>query len=301
MRRLLTVMIAIAGLILGTIANQAALAQEATPPVGEVIEPGECQIGPRAIEDLEQLIGTPTADGAEATPDLTAIGPLTGEAADQETVAAVTATYRELVACLNAGEYLRLYALYTEDYVQRTLAEGGEALAQLDATPSPREEQQTALVSVRDVRLVEGERVAARVETYDPTVGGTIIIDALLVPSGDRYLIDAETVVDAPTLGAPEAEEVEAGGAEAITVVSYDIYFEPAELAIPAETDVTVSLPNEGVTLHNFAIDELGIDVDIQPGATEETVINAPAGVYEYYCNVPGHKQAGMVGTLTVE
>ena len=24
-------------------------------------------------------------------------------------------------------------------------------------------------------------------------------------------------------------------------------------------------------------------------------------GTYEYYCNVPGHKQAGMVGTLTVE
>jgi uncharacterized cupredoxin-like copper-binding protein len=63
---------------------------------------------------------------------------------------------------------------------------------------------------------------------------------------------------------------------------------------------MTVRLPNEGVTPHNFSIDELGISVDIAPGATEETVINAPAGEYEYYCNVPGHKQAGMVGTLTV-
>ena len=54
------------------------------------------------------------------------------------------------------------------------------------------------------------------------------------------------------------------------------------------------------MTLHNFAIDELGIDVDIDPGATQEVVINAPAGAYEYYCNVPGHKAAGMVGTLTV-
>ena len=59
---------------------------------------------------------------------------------------------------------------------------------------------------------------------------------------------------------------------------SYDIYFEPSELSIPADTEVTVSLPNEGVTLHNFSIDELGISVDIAPGATEETVINAPAG-----------------------
>jgi uncharacterized cupredoxin-like copper-binding protein len=55
------------------------------------------------------------------------------------------------------------------------------------------------------------------------------------------------------------------------------------------------------VSLHNFSIDELGISVDIAPGATEETVINAPAGEYEFYCNVPGHKEAGMEGTLTVE
>ena len=74
-----------------------------------------------------------------------------------------------------------------------------------------------------------------------------------------------------------------------------------SELSIPADTEVTVSLPNEGVTLHNFSIDELGISVDIAPGATEETVINAPAGEYEYYCNVPGHKPAGMLGTLTVQ
>jgi uncharacterized cupredoxin-like copper-binding protein len=65
-------------------------------------------------------------------------------------------------------------------------------------------------------------------------------------------------------------------------------------------TIVTITLPNEGVTLHNFAIDELGVDVDIDPGATQQVTINAPAGTYEYYCNVPGHKQAGMKGTLTV-
>ena len=77
----------------------------------------------------------------------------------------------------------------------------------------------------------------------------------------------------------------------AVDVVSFDIYFEPSEVTIPANTDVTVNLPNEGVTPHNFSIDALGIDVDIAPGATEEVVINAPAGEYEYYCNVPGQKR----------
>jgi uncharacterized cupredoxin-like copper-binding protein len=110
----------------------------------------------------------------------------------------------------------------------------------------------------------------------------------------------AATTGASPAAGEGEQAAAGGGAAEAVTVESYDIYFEPSELSIPADTDVTVSLPNEGVTPHNFAIDELGIDVDIAPGATEETVINAPAGTYEFYCNVPGHKQAGMVGTLTV-
>jgi uncharacterized cupredoxin-like copper-binding protein len=99
---------------------------------------------------------------------------------------------------------------------------------------------------------------------------------------------------------APAGETPAAAATGPVTVVSHDIFFDPKELTIPADTDVMVSLPNEGVTLHNFSIDALNIDVDIQPGATEEVVINAPAGTYEYYCNVPGHKAAGMVGTLTV-
>jgi uncharacterized protein (DUF305 family) len=85
------------------------------------------------------------------------------------------------------------------------------------------------------------------------------------------------------------------------TVSSYDIYFEPRELTIPAETDVTMTLPNEGMTLNNFSIDALGINVDTALGETKTVPINASAGTYEYYCNMPGHKPAGMVGTLTVQ
>jgi uncharacterized cupredoxin-like copper-binding protein len=305
MRRLLIAMIAIMALTLGTIANQHVVAQDATP-AGEVVDPGQCQVEPRAVEDIEQIANS-TAEGAEATPDAAQAGAMEGESADEATVEAVTATYRELIGCLNAGEYLRVYALYTDDYVRRSIAESGQTLEQLQATPSPDQQQTTALVGVSDVRQLDGDRVAARVETAGSTAEGTVVVDAILVRQDDRFLIDVETVADAPQQASPEAgatEEQAAAGEEAaagaVEVVSYDIYFEPEELEIPADTDVTVSLPNEGVALHNFAIDELGIDVDIAPGATEETVINAPAGEYEYYCNVPGHKAAGMSGTLTV-
>ncbi len=99
----------------------------------------------------------------------------------------------------------------------------------------------------------------------------------------------------------PAACATPAAGAE-FTVVSNDIFFEPKTLTIPANTDAVVKLPNEGAAPHNFSIDALAIDVDQPAGdLSQQATINAAAGSYEYYCNVPGHKQAGMVGTLTVQ
>ena len=139
---------------------------------------------------------------------------------------------------------------------------------------------------------------------------GTLIVSADAAASADATPAAATPSVTSSAAASPSASPaaatpetaIEAQAApESLEVISHDIYFEPDELIIPADTDVAVSLPNEGVTPHNFSIDALGIDVDIAPGATEETVINAPAGEYEYYCNIPGHKAAGMVGTLKVE
>ncbi len=101
---------------------------------------------------------------------------------------------------------------------------------------------------------------------------------------------------------APAATSAPAAAAPSYTITAHDIYFDPKELTIPANTDVTIHLPNEGASPHDFSIDALKISVPLDPGETNKTVtINAPPGTYEYYCNVPGHKEAGMVGTLTVK
>jgi plastocyanin len=104
-----------------------------------------------------------------------------------------------------------------------------------------------------------------------------------------------------PAAGATPEAGAGAGAAQEFTVTSFDIYYEPKELTIPANQDVTVLLPNEGAAPHNFVIDELEIAVEQAPGAQEQTVINAAAGEYTYYCSIPGHRQAGMEGILTVE
>ena len=100
---------------------------------------------------------------------------------------------------------------------------------------------------------------------------------------------------------APAASAGEAPAADSPVITMHDIYFDPTEFTIPANTPVKVSLPNEGAAVHDFSIDALGIAVTVNPGETGEVEINAPAGEYEFYCNIPGHKEAGMVGKLTVQ
>jgi steroid delta-isomerase-like uncharacterized protein len=100
-----------------------------------------------------------------------------------------------------------------------------------------------------------------------------------------------------PSAASTPAAASAAGGP---TLEMVDDAFNPTTLAIAANTDVTVTLTNKGIAPHNVSIDALKISVDITPGATKTVTINAPAGTYEFYCNVPGHKAAGMVGTLTV-
>ena len=81
-----------------------------------------------------------------------------------------------------------------------------------------------------------------------------------------------------------------------------DIAFRPNALTIPANTAVQIALTNKGAAIHNFNIDALNVHSgDYQPGQTGAVTINAKPGDYQYYCSVPGHKEAGMVGTLTVK
>lgn len=115
-----------------------------------------------------------------------------------------------------------------------------------------------------------------------------------------------------------------------LTVVAKDIYFEPAELSAPAGSLVRLTFVNEGVMEHDWQMPGLKSSVvsvitptetttarmDSELAAAEtgsypyagaaaggqmviEFMADTP-GAYEYLCVVPGHKEAGMVGTFTV-
>lgn len=92
------------------------------------------------------------------------------------------------------------------------------------------------------------------------------------------------------------------GDGDAVLVEMVDVAFAETELAIAADTDVTLRFANNGAAVHNFKIDDPDVfSGDLAPGAESDLVVNLPAGTYEYYCSIPGHAPAGMVGTLTVQ
>ena len=129
-------------------------------------------------------------------------------------------------------------------------------------------------------------------------VGTLTVSDDAKLPEGAASPAPAEGTA-APAEGTAASGSEAAG--EVIKLEAVDIAFKPTELTIKANTPTTIEITNTGAAEHDFSIDELGIAVNLPPGATETVEINAPAGTYQYYCNIPGHKEAGMVGTLTVQ
>jgi plastocyanin len=69
---------------------------------------------------------------------------------------------------------------------------------------------------------------------------------------------------------------------------------------------VTVEMPNSSGVSHNIAVQQgtsgavLGASTFITKGTTSVKVTLKP-GTYTFFCQVPGHRAAGMDGTLTVK
>jgi plastocyanin/mono/diheme cytochrome c family protein len=106
------------------------------------------------------------------------------------------------------------------------------------------------------------------------------------VPEGE----DAATPVGEEAGPAPVAE-IDATDSNQWTVTE-----------VTAKPGDTIAVNNPGVIAHDFTVDEWGIADPLAGGA--QTTITIPAdaqpGTYTFYCSVPGHRQAGMEGTITI-
>jgi plastocyanin len=142
-----------------------------------------------------------------------------------------------------------------------------------------------------------------------------------LVACGDDNGDDPAPMEPAPTNGdeAPApAGGLEGDPAQSLSITMADISFSETALTISAGELVEITLMNEGVLEHDFTIDSIPVEyevtgaahredgwdvhADVPPGETGgvRMIVHEP-GEYEFYCSVPGHREAGMVGTLTVQ
>lgn len=121
-------------------------------------------------------------------------------------------------------------------------------------------------------------------------------------PQHTDYFGGVTPAAEAPDAATPipAATPVPAASGEKIALEAGNFYFKPNEVTIKANTAVTFAIKNVAEIPHNFSIDALKISTDLPPGKTTDVTVSAPAGSYEFYCNLPGHKQAGMFGKLTV-
>jgi plastocyanin len=68
---------------------------------------------------------------------------------------------------------------------------------------------------------------------------------------------------------------------------------------------VTIEFTNMAPLQHNVTVEssggqQLGATPTFNEG-TKQLTLNLTAGTYTFFCSVPGHRQAGMQGTLTVK
>ena len=116
----------------------------------------------------------------------------------------------------------------------------------------------------------------------------TIRISAAIVAGGGLTLMACsgsdEGGADAPASG------------QVLQVESLDsLKFDPPGLTATAG-EITIEHDAEGTVAHTFVIKEVGVRLV----GDDEATFELEPGEYTYYCDVPGHQEAGMEGTLTV-
>lgn len=85
-------------------------------------------------------------------------------------------------------------------------------------------------------------------------------------------------------------------------LTSQAMAFSETDLRLKAGERVTIQLDNDDFYDHSFDVDALAVH-ELMPANDRATATFTPAapGTYTFYCAIPGHREAGMVGTLVVE
>lgn len=88
----------------------------------------------------------------------------------------------------------------------------------------------------------------------------------------------------------------------AFSTTATEFQFSPNTITAKPGQPINLSLVNAGTVQHNFTFPDANVLITSVPGKTSKGSFRAPGpGTYTFFCSIPGHREAGMVGTITVQ
>ena len=124
--------------------------------------------------------------------------------------------------------------------------------------------------------------------------------------SNDNTSSDTGASSPAPSTTTSTPSTTGGGGGETLKLAadpSGQLKFDKSTLDAKAGK-VTITMSNPASLPHGVSVEGNGVDKSgqvVQQGGTSTVTASLKPGTYTFYCPVPGHKQAGMKGTLTVK
>jgi uncharacterized cupredoxin-like copper-binding protein len=88
---------------------------------------------------------------------------------------------------------------------------------------------------------------------------------------------------------------------ETVHIQSGNVYFKPTQLTVKPGI-IKIDLKNVESGTHDLVINGLpGFQLEVSgAGSSASGKVDLTKGAHEFYCTIPGHKEAGMKGTITV-
>jgi FtsP/CotA-like multicopper oxidase with cupredoxin domain len=125
-------------------------------------------------------------------------------------------------------------------------------------------------------------------------VGTGALVLALLA------LITAMAAVVAAGRPISKADDAAAAAPSGVTVSLSEFTISPSSITAPLDGKLTVT--NAGKIEHNLTVEGTNLSTkQLKPGESQTLDLKGvKAGTYNVFCNVPGHQQAGMKGTLEI-
>jgi plastocyanin len=130
------------------------------------------------------------------------------------------------------------------------------------------------------------------------------VVTAKTPPGAPPYRTSAVTNGYTPQATPVGAAPQAASGALALSADPTGLLAYNTKTLTASAGKVTIDFTNKSPLSHNVTIANaagkvLGQTATFQ-GGTKTLSLNLPPGTYTFYCSVPGHRQAGMEGTLKV-